>query len=213
MLHESSMRNACQNCPLKPDTTRTMTDRLPPIPPEQWTAAQHQAAEAVMQGPRGGLIGPFVPLLRSPELMNRVQHLGEYLRYRNQLGHALGELAICITARHWSQQLEWAIHAPIAEQAGIAPATLDAIALNEKPADLPSEQALVWAVCTELHNQKRVQDATWHAAVAQFGEPALLDLIGICGYYSLLAMVMNAAQTPAPQSSRAPLPDLPVQAS
>lgn len=185
-----------------------MTDRLPPIPQEHWSDAQHQAAQAVMQGPRGGLIGPFVPLLRSPELMNRVQHLGEYLRYGNQLGHALGELAICITARHWSQQLEWAIHAPIAEQAGIDPATLDAIALGQQPQDLPTEQALVWTMCTELHQHKRVQDATWQAAVAQFGEPAVLDLIGICGYYSLLAMVMNAAQTPTPPSSRAPLPKL-----
>lgn len=186
-----------------------MTDRLPPLNPEDWTPAQRQAAQAVMSGPRGALVGPFVPLLRSPELMDHVQRLGEYLRYRNALGPALGELAICITARHWTQQVEWAIHAPIAEKAGIAAATLQAISRGERPAGMSADEALVHDFCTELYRTQCVGDALWLAFVQRFGEQAALDLTGICGYYSLLSMVMNMAQTPAPPSSWAPLATLP----
>ena len=185
-----------------------MQDRLPLPDPSQWSDAQRAAVQAVTHGPRGALVGPFVPLLRSPELMDHVQRLGEYLRYRNALGHALGELAICMVARHWQQQVEWSIHAPIAEKAGIAASTLQAIAQGQRPADMPADQAVVHDFCAELLQTQRVSDATWLALTTRFGEPAAVDLTGICGYYSLLAMVMNVAQTPAPVSSWPPLPTL-----
>ena len=98
-------------------------DRLPPLPPEQWTEQQRMEAEAVIRGPRGALLSPFVPLLRSPEFMGHAQRMGEYLRYRSAIGLRLSELAILVTARHWSQQVEWAIHAPIAQRAGISAQT------------------------------------------------------------------------------------------
>ena len=105
-----------------------MTDRLRPIPPEDWTDAQRAAAQEIINGPRGALYGPFVPLLRSPELMGYAQRVGEYLRYRSAIGVRLSELAILVTAREWDQQVEWAIHAPIAQQVGVPPDVIDAIA-------------------------------------------------------------------------------------
>src|SRR6478672_12310739 len=99
------------------------TDRLPPLAPDTLTEAQRRAADTIINGPRGALYGPFVPLLRSPELMGHAQRLGEYLRYRSAIGTRLSELAILVTARAWDQQVEWAIHAPIALQAGIASGT------------------------------------------------------------------------------------------
>ena len=99
-------------------------DRLPPIPEAQWSHEQKREAQAVIDGPRGALISPFIPLLRSPELMGHAQRMGEYLRYRSTLVLRLSELAILITARQWSQQVEWAIHAPIAQKAGVAEATI-----------------------------------------------------------------------------------------
>jgi len=90
------------------------TDRLPPLSPDALTDAQRLAADAIVNGPRGALYGPFVPLLRSPELMECAQRMGEYLRYRSALGHRLSELVILLVAREWDQQVEWAIHAPIA---------------------------------------------------------------------------------------------------
>ena len=172
-------------------------DRLPPIPPAQWTAAQREVAQAMIAGPRGAVLAPFVPLLRSPELANHVQRLGDHLRYRSAIGVRLTELAILVTSSEWQQPVEWAIHVPIAEREGIARSTVEALARRERPANLPDDQAAVYDLCIELHRQRCVSDAAWARAVALFGEQGVMDLIGINGYYALLAMVMNAARTPA----------------
>jgi len=184
-----------------------MTDRLPPITFEQLSAAQQVAAQAVIDGPRGALYGPFVALIRSPELMSAAQKMGEYLRYRSAIGTRLSELAILVTARQWNQQVEWAIHAPIAQQHNISPDIISAIALRQRPTAMTGEEALVHDFCVELHQQKQVREPTYSAALAQFGEQGIVDLIGINGYYTFLAMMMNAAQTAVPQSTAKPLPE------
>jgi 4-carboxymuconolactone decarboxylase len=183
-------------------------DRLPPIPPAQWSAAQRASAQEIIDGPRGALLAPFVPLLRSPELLTHAQRMGEYLRYRSAIGQRLSELAILVTARLWSQQVEWAIHAPIALREGIAASTIAAIAEGRRPAGLPADEAAVHDFCIELQRHRAVGDATWNEVVSRFGEAGAVDLIGINGYYALLSMVMNAARTPAPESPAAPLPRL-----
>ncbi len=186
-----------------------MSERLGPIPPDQLTPLQQQAAQAIIDGPRGALYGPFVPLLRSPELMAHAQRLGEYLRYRSAIGTRLSELAILVTARHWNQQVEWAIHAPIAAREGIAAGAIEAVAQGRRPQAMAPDEAVVHDFCLELQRDKRVTDATYAAALAQFGEQGVVDLMGLNGYYTFLAMVMNGAQTAAPPSSAAPLPELP----
>ncbi len=175
-------------------------DRLGPIPVDAMTPAQRAAAQAVIDGPRGALYGPFVPLLRSPELMDCAQRMGAYLRYRSAIGTRLSELAILITARHWDQQVEWAIHAPIALQEGIAADVIADLALRRRPQGMSDDEALVFDFCIELHQTKRVSDAVYDAALARFGEGGVVDLMGLNGYYTFLAMVMNAAQTALPVS-------------
>jgi 4-carboxymuconolactone decarboxylase len=171
-------------------------DRLPPIPPQQWTDAQRKEAEAMIAGPRGAVLAPFIPLMRSPELMGHAQRIGEYLRFRSAIGVRLTELAILVTAAEWQQAVEWAIHAPIAERAGIAPDTIVALSRRERPTRLADDETAVYDVCIELHRERRVSDATWAHAVALLGEAGVVDLVAINGYYALLAMVMNAARTP-----------------
>ena len=183
-----------------------MDDRLGPIPFAAMSAAQQVAAQAVIDGPRGALYGPFVPLIRSPELMAAAQRMGEYLRYRSAIGTRLTELAILVTARRWSQQVEWAIHEPIARAHGIADGVIAAIAERRRPDGMLADEALVYEFCVQLHERQRVDDATYAAALAAFGEHGVVDLMGINGYYTFLAMVMNAAQTAAPASAAAPLP-------
>lgn len=180
-------------------------DRLPPIPEDRWTERQREEAAAIVNGPRGALIGPFVPLLRSPELMGHAQRMGEYLRYRSALPPALSELAILVTARAWSQEVEWAIHAPIARERGIPESAILAIAEDRVPDDLPADARIVFDFCSEMHADRTVSDATWTKAVGAFGENGVVDLIGLCGYYALLSMVMNAAHTPAPHAVTPPL--------
>jgi 4-carboxymuconolactone decarboxylase len=138
--------------------------------------------------------GPFVDLLASPELMTRVSALGEYLRYRSALPPRLSELAILLTAAHWRQQFEWDIHSPIARQAGISDSAIDALWAGDRPADLADDQQALYAVCIELHRDRGVSASTRKQAVAALGEQGTIDAIGICGYYALLAMVLNARQ-------------------
>jgi 4-carboxymuconolactone decarboxylase len=183
-----------------------MSDRLRPLPEEEWTDAQRQAAQDIVNGPRGALYGPFVPLLRSPELMEYAQRMGEYLRYRSAIGTRLSELAILVTAREWDQQVEWAIHAPIARQVGITDDVIGAIARRERPRAMLVDEEVVYDFCLELQRGKRVSDRVYADAVALFGEQGAVDLMGLNGYYTLLAMVMNAAQTEVPASSAEPLP-------
>jgi 4-carboxymuconolactone decarboxylase len=185
------------------------TDRLPPLAPDTWTPAQRQGAQEIINGPRGALVSPFVPLLRSPELMTHAGRMGEYLRYRSAIGQRLSELAILLTARAWSQPVEWAIHVPIAVREGIAADTISAIAQGQRPVAMSEDEAVVFDFSTELHHNKTVADATWQAAVRRFGEQGVVDLIGINGYYAFLSMVMNAARTPAPATGAMPLPVLP----
>ncbi len=183
-------------------------DRLPPLPPEQWTDAQRERAEAIIRGPRGALISPFVPLLRSPELMDHAQAMGEYLRFRSALGMHLSEFVILLTARAWTQQVEWAIHAPIALKEGVPAATIEAIAQGRRPDHLTEDQAAVYAFVTELQHNKSVCDATWSVFVQRFGEREAMDLVGIVGYYTFLSMVMNVARTAVPPSTARRLPTL-----
>ena len=181
-------------------------DRLGPISTEQMTLEQQDAARAVIEGPRGALYGPFVPLLRSPELMGHAERLGEYLRYRSAIGTRLSELAILITARQWDQQVEWAIHAPIAAQAGISAEMIDDVAHGRRPGAMTEEEAAVHDFSLELQRDKRVSDRTYGNALALLGERGVVDLMAINGYYTFLAMVMNAAQTAPPSAPAAVLP-------
>ena len=176
------------------------SDRLPPIPEAAQTPAQRAAAAALASGPRGKLAGPFVPLLRSPELMDRVQTLGAYLRFESALPDRIKELAILIVARHWSQGYEWSFHLPLALKAGVARQTAEAIAEGRRPKAMTADEAAAHDLLRELQTDRTVSDDAYAAALAAFGEAGVVDLIAFGGYYGLLAMVMNTARTPAPEA-------------
>jgi len=186
-------------------------ERMPAIPADKMTAAQKQAAAAIAAGPRGALKGPFVALLRSPDFMDRVQRVGEYVRYRCPLDKRVNELAAAITARHWTQQFEWWAHARQALEAGLKPAIAEAIAEGRRPAGMAEDEEIVYDFLTELLVNKSVCDATYERAARKFGEQGVIDIIGISGYYALLAMVMNVARTAVPEGNPLPLTPLPQQ--
>ena len=173
-------------------------NRLPPIPTELLTSEQKTAVNELIAGPRGAVIGPFIATLRSPELTRRLQRLGEYIRFEAALPEKLREMAILLTAREWTQGFEWEVHAPLAEKAGLGAGTLSAIAENRTPESMNRDEELVYALVTELHRGHVVSDATYEAAVAEFGEQGVVDLVALIGYYTTLAMVLNVAQTPPP---------------
>jgi 4-carboxymuconolactone decarboxylase len=160
--------------------------------PEPLTPDQHHAAEEFRKLRGVDPFGPFIALLKSPELMTRISALGEYLRFRSALAPRLSELAILITAAHWRQQYEWDVHAPIALQAGIPQSVLDAVWKGESPGDLDAEQQAVHDLCIAVHRDRTVFPALHDRAIAALGEQGVVDAIGICGYYSLLAMILNS---------------------
>jgi 4-carboxymuconolactone decarboxylase len=152
------------------------------------------------------VIGPFIPALRSPELMRRLQRLGEYLRYDNVLGPRLTELAILLTARAWTQQLEWGYHTASAAEQGVPEHVIAAIAQGKRPARMARKEAVVYDFFESLERRRSVGDATYRRAVAALGEAGVIDLIGVIGYYTTLAMILNVARTPPPRGA----PRLPV---
>ena len=187
----------------------TATDRLPPIPPDKMTDAQKKTAEELISGPRGALVGPFIPLLRSPEFMSRLQKTGAYLRYDTNLGANISEFVILITARHWTQQFEWDAHGSIAKKAGVKPEIIEAVADGRRPVGMSPDEEIVHDFCTELLNHQCVSDATYERAANRFSEKGVIDITGLCGYYSLLGMIMNVSRTPMPAGKTPPLAPYP----
>lgn len=196
---------------MKQTTIGIAPERMPAIPADKMTVAQKQAAAALAAGPRGDVKGPFVSLLRSPDLMDRVQRVGEYIRFRCPLDKRINEMAAAITARHWTQQFEWWAHARQALEAGLKPAIAAAIAEGRRPAGMAEDEEIVYDFLTELLVNKGVCDTTYERALRKFGDQGVIDIIGISGYYGLLAMVMNVARTAVPEGNPLPLAALPLQ--
>jgi 4-carboxymuconolactone decarboxylase len=183
-------------------------DRFPMIPADKLTDVQKKVVADISSGPRGGFAGPFVPLLRSPELENRLQKVGEYLRFGAAIGRRNTEFVILITARNWTQQYEWGQHAPIAQKEGIKPETVAAISEGRRPAGMTEEEEIIYNFCDELLHNKTVSEPAYARVKAKFGEQGVIDMTALMGYYTTLAMLMNVAQTP-PDAGAARLPAFP----
>jgi len=184
-------------------------DRMPPLSPERLTDAQKQAIDAFKTARSADISGPFVPLLRSPEVMTRARAMGDYLRFRSTLPPRLSEFVILITSRRWTQNYEWNAHEPLARRAGLKPEIIAAIAEGRRPAGMANDEEILYNLLDELQQNQSVSDATYARAVETFGEPGVIDTIGITGYYTLLAMVMNTARTPLPDGAKPALAPFP----
>jgi 4-carboxymuconolactone decarboxylase len=173
-----------------------MNDRMPPLSFADMTAAQRKAADELTAGPRKGVKGPFVPLLRAPELMDRLQKVGEYLRFHSSLEARLSEFVMLIIAREWTQQFEWGIHVPLARQAGLSEEIIRAIGEGRRPPVMKADEEFVYDFCAELLRTKGVCDVTYQRAVEAFGEHGVIDIVGVAGYFITVSMVLNVAHTP-----------------
>ena len=176
-------------------------ERMPDIPEAQMSTEQKRIMNEIAAGPRGRIGGPFIPLMRSPELMSRLQKVGEYLRFQNTVGLRNSEFAVLIVARHWAQPVEWAIHRPIAEREGVLPATCDAIAEGRRPDNMTEDETLIYNVLEELRSNRSLSDVTYAQLRNRFGDQGVIDLVAHYGYYSLLAMTMNVTRTAVPENS------------
>jgi 4-carboxymuconolactone decarboxylase len=187
-----------QNCMPGPE-------RMPALAMENMDEAQQAAARELIAGPRGAVFGPFIPLLRSPELMNRLQKVGEYLRFQSALEPRISEWVMLIVSRQWTQQFEWCMHTPLALKAGIKVETLDGLTQGRRPSGMAEDEAVAYDLCDELARNKGISDDTYARAVAAFGERGVIDMLGLAGYFTTVSMVMNVARTP-PQKETAVTP-------
>ena len=172
--------------------------RFKPLAGGEMTEAQKKVYDAIAGGPRGSVRGPFNALLRSPELADRVQKLGEYLRFDSSLPRHLNELAILVTARYWSAQYEWYAHAKLAAQAGLASDVIAGISNGKRPEKMTSDEVAIYDFCIELHERKAVSDSAYRAVLERFSERGVVDLIGVSGYYTLVSMLLNVDRHPLP---------------
>ena len=169
------------------------------------TPRQREAYNGIVTGPRKGAAGPFNALLRSPEVADRVQKVGEYVRFQSTIPAPLNEMAILITGRFWNAQFEFWAHTRLARTAGLDGSIIDAIAAGRRPPAMSDDERVVYDFCSELLRDKAVSDRTFKAVVDRFGEQGVIDLIAATGYYSIVSMVLNVDRYPLPAGERPPL--------
>jgi 4-carboxymuconolactone decarboxylase len=182
-------------------------DRFKPLTYDEMTPAQKTMLDGLLAGPRGGADGPFNVLLRSPEMGDLAQRFGA-ARFTTPVPRRLWEMAVILTARHWTSQFEWYAHRRGAEQAGLSPAICDAIAAGRRPAQMQPDETVVYNFASELLETKQVSDATFKAATDLLGERGVVDLIGVMGWYGTVSMLLNVDRYPLPQGVQPPLKPL-----
>ena len=191
-----------------PRTLRLRGDRFKPLSYDEMTPAQKTMIEHLLSGPRAGANGPFNVLLRSPEMGDLAQQFGASTRFKSSLPQKLYELAILVTARHWTSQYEWQAHHRSALQAGLSPAIADAIARGARPAVMQKDEEAVYNFSSELLNTTQVSDATFNAARNAFGERGVVDLIGVIGWYNTVSMLLNTDRYPVQEGTQPELKPL-----
>jgi 4-carboxymuconolactone decarboxylase len=182
--------------------------RFPLLDEATMSPRQREAYQGIVSGPRKGAAGPFNALLRSPDVADRVQRVGEYVRFQSTIPAALNELAILITGRFWGAQYEFWAHRRLARAAGLPDAVIDAVAEGRQPAAMSADERVVYDFCTELFRDKAVSDRAFKAVVDRFGEQGVIDLIAASGYYSIVSMVLNVDRYPLPEGEEPPLKKL-----
>lgn len=183
-------------------------ERFVELKSEQMTPEQKKVADAIVTGPRKRLAGPFNAWLRSPVIADRLQKVGEYLRFNSSLPPRLNELAILITARAWGAQFEWYAHNILATQAGLDPKIAEELAEGKRPSAMRGDEAAIYDFCVQLRRDKKVDDDAYKAVFDRFGEQGIVDLITVNGYYDTVSMTLNVAQVPVPPGVPVPLKPL-----
>lgn len=182
-----------------PNSVKLIGNRFAPLTYQAMSPEQKKMLENLIAGERRGAAGPFNVLLRSPEMGDLAQQFGASMRFHSSMPSKLNEMAIIITARHWTSQYEWYAHRRAAQNAGLSESIISAIRDGKRPTGMQPDEEAVYNFCTELLTTKQVSDKTFEATKARFGERGVVDLIGVTGYYQLVSMLLNTDKYPLPE--------------
>ncbi|MEM7423971.1 MAG: carboxymuconolactone decarboxylase family protein [Pseudomonadota bacterium] len=177
--------------------------RFEATPYDAMTPEQQRVHDMITGGPRGSVRGPFLPWLTNPEFCEVAQQVGEYCRFNTSLSRDLAEIAICVTAEHYKAEFEWWAHAELARKAGVSDAVIEAIRTGVDPQLRDPRERSVYETASALNKRHRLTDEEFMAARDVLGEAGLVDVIGLCGYYALVSLTLNAYQMPTPDGSSA----------
>lgn len=183
-------------------------DRMPPIPASDLTEEQTKAL-ADFTAARGNVTGPWIALLRSPELMTRTRGLSDYLRFESIVPGWLREFVILMTARQWGQNYEWNAHYSIAMEEGLSPDIARAIAEGRRPEGMVAEEVVLYDFIMELQRNHSVSDETYERAVERFGEQGVIEIVSLAGYYTMISMILNTSRAPLPAGAKPALAPFP----
>ncbi|MGZ3410318.1 MAG: carboxymuconolactone decarboxylase family protein [Xanthobacteraceae bacterium] len=175
--------------------------RIPLPSPETMTPEQRRVYDQIVTGPRGRLVGPLRAALHRPELAEKWQQFGELLRYRTSLPPMLSELAILVTARHTRSNLEWHIHEQMAEKAELPRPVIDAVRKDTRPVSGNADFLIVYDYACELNENCRVSEPVYARALERFGAVGVVELTALIGYYTMVAMTLNAHEIPLPDGA------------
>jgi 4-carboxymuconolactone decarboxylase len=180
--------------------------RLPPIPPDDMTPAQRALMESISSGPRGQfkMSGPFYCYLHAPGFGELAQKLGAHCRFGTSIPPRLSEFAILVTAQQWKSQYEWAAHAGIAAQKGVKPETIRDLQAGRAPKKAPRDEQALYAFAKELYRDKRVSSPTYKKMHKLLGDAGMVELVGLLGYYAMVAMTLDVFRMPVAEGT--PLP-------
>ncbi len=185
---------------------RSPAPRLPALDMASLTGEQQALVDAISSGPRGRFSnsGPFAVYLHAPGLGHLAQQLGGHVRLGTSVPPRLSEFAILCTARFWQAQYEWVAHAAIAAKQGVKPATIRDLHAGRTPTSAPRDEMAIYAFVRELYATRRVSDATYKRVHKLLGDAAIVELVGILGYYAMVSMILNVFCMPVPEGTPAP---------
>jgi 4-carboxymuconolactone decarboxylase len=181
--------------------------RVPVLKPEEMTDEQKRVDQEIGATRSGRAGGPFAIWLREPALADQANKFANYLRNETTLPKKLQEIAILVTARHWTAQYEWSVHQRRALEEGVHEDVVDAIRDRRRPGFDDDAEEMVYVVCSELYDTYALGEDTHDRAVELLGRQALIDLVAIAGFYSMIALTLNAFEVPTPEGGPPPLDD------
>jgi len=185
--------------------------RLPAIPEDKFTPEQRSLIDSIRSGPRGQfkMSGPFYCYLHAPAFGELAQKLGAHCRFGTKVPPRLSEFAILVTAQHWKSHYEWAAHAPIAERQGVKPETIRDLRAGRAPKTAPKDERAIHAFIKEIYRDKRVSNRTYQSVRALLGDAGTVELVGLLGYYAMVAMTLDVFRMPVPAGQPLPFAEPP----